>query len=273
MSFPHAYFENKLALVTGGSEGIGRAVALDLAGAGAHVIIAARNPEKLDRTLKELQARKRNAQQILAAVAMDVTDYSSTQKKIDQIVKSHGVPDFLINCAGAAHPGYISDLEVGIYREMMDLNYFGIVHTAKAMIPHFLAAKKGHIVNTSSMAGFLGLFGYTGYCASKYAVVGFSQALRHELKPFGIKVSVLCPPNTKTPGLERENQWKPAEVLKIEEKAKVVTAEEVSMALLKSLPKGKFMIIPTFDGNLAYVLSRFFPWLIDQFIKRPAAIN
>src|SRR6185437_4120522 len=128
---------------------------------------------------------------------------------------------------------------------------------------------KAHIINTSSLAGFMGLFGYTGYCASKYAVVGFSQALLSELKPYGIAVSVLCPPNTKTPGLERENQFKPPEVLKMEEKAKVVTAEEVSQTLMKSLPKRKFWIIPTFDGSLALYLSRFAPKILDQFTKRP----
>jgi 3-dehydrosphinganine reductase len=128
--------------------------------------------------------------------------------------------------------------------------------------------KKGIILNTSSMAGFLGLFGYTAYCASKFAVVGFSEALRRELKPFGIQVSVLCPPNTKTPGLEKENKVKPKEILATEEKAKVVTAEEVSTATLKDLKKKKDMIIPTADGSLAYLLNRLSPKIIDQFIKR-----
>jgi 3-dehydrosphinganine reductase len=131
--------------------------------------------------------------------------------------------------------------------------------------------QKGHIVNTSSMAGFIGLFGYTGYCASKYAVVGFSEALRRELKPYGIRVSVLCPPNTRTPGLEEENKFKPAAVLKTEEKAKPVDPDFVAKGLLKALPKNEFMIVPTFDGKLAYTLSRHAPSILNQFVKRPSA--
>lgn len=121
------------------------------------------------------------------------------------------------------------------------------------------------------MCGFLGLFGYTGYCASKFAVVGFSEALRREMKPHHIQVSVLCPPNTKTPGLESENKIKPKEVLETEEKAKVVGPDEVSKVTLRDFAKDKFMIVPTFDGSLAYYLNRFSPKIIDQFVKRKSA--
>lgn len=254
----------KLAFITGGSEGIGLAVAKDMTRAGAKVVIISRNQSKLDSAVKEIGS------DLVTSLSLDVGKDGEVKSKLDTLMQKTGVPDFLINCAGFAHPGYITNVNTQAFREMMEVNYFGVVNTCKVVVDQMIkAGKKGQIINTSSLAGFMGLFGYTGYCASKYAVIGFSQALRAELKPYGISVSVLCPPNTKTPGLDRENLMKPPEVLKVEEKAKVVTAEEVSQVLLKSLSKNKFWIIPTFDGNLALILSRLAPAVLDQFIKRP----
>ncbi len=260
----------KLAFVTGGSEGIGLAVAKDMAAGGANVVVISRNQNKLDQAVAEIKKFVKNPTQIIQSLSADVADDASIAANLEALIDKVGVPDYLINCAGFAHPGYITELSTETYRNMMDVNFFGIVNTCRVLVPHFLrAGKKAQIINTSSLAGFMGLFGYTGYCASKYAVVGFSQALLSELKKDGISVSVLCPPNTKTPGLDRENQIKPPEVLKMEEKAKVVTAEEVSQVLMKSLGKNKFWIIPTFDGSVAMYLSRFAPKILEQFIKRP----
>jgi 3-dehydrosphinganine reductase len=237
---------------------------------GAHVIISSRTPQKLEHAVQQLETHRVDPSQCLFSIPLDVTDYAATQKAVDLIVNRYGVPHFLINCAGFARPGYLDELPLEHYREMMDVNFFGTLHTTKAIVPHFKRAKRGHLVQTSSMAGFLGLFGYTGYCASKYAVIGFAQALRQELKPFNIRVTVLCPPNTRTPGLDKENQFKPKEVLQVEEKVNVVDAARVSKVLLEALPKNRFMCVPTFDGRLAYSLSRFFPGVLDLFLKRPS---
>lgn len=258
--------KNKLVFITGGSEGIGKEVAREFLKAGSKVIILSRSEEKLAAAFQELASPES-----LHTSALDVTDWNMTQEVIDSLIGRHGVPDFVINCAGSARPGYINELEVEHYRRMMDLNYFGILHVCKAVAPHLIKARKGHVVNTSSMAGFIGLFGYTGYCASKFAVVGFSEALRRELQPYGVNVSVLCPPNTRTPGLDEENKYKPAEVLKTEEKAKPVNPDYIARELMKSLKSGKFMIVPTFDGSLAYLLSRYSPSILHQFVKRPTS--
>ncbi len=264
------YYQGRLALVTGGSEGIGRAIAEDLVGLGAHVVIWARNKGRLENCVTELKKRRESEAQVVDFQSVDVTSAQGTREAMQVVLKSHGVPFFLFNCAGFAHPGYIDSLDIEAFRGMMEVNYFGTLHTTKALVPSLIENhREGHIVNVSSMAGFLGLFGYTGYCASKYAVVGFSLALRHELRPYGISVSVLCPPNTRTPGLDRENQFKPKEVLKLEEKAKVVNAADVSRALLEALPKKKKMIVPTFDGTLAYHLSRLTPGVVDLMTRRP----
>jgi 3-dehydrosphinganine reductase len=261
-------FQDQYALITGGSEGIGRSLAIDLVKKGAHVTILSRNTQKLEATYKDLLKNKISASQKINFAACDVTDYNQTEKVINGLVNDFKAPDMLLNVAGFALPGYIHEQDLKHFHEMMDLNFFGIVHTCKVLTPHFMKRKSGIILNTSSMCGFLGLFGYTAYCASKFAVVGFSEALRREMKPYNVQVSVLCPPNTKTPGLERENLHKPKEVLEAEEKAKVVGPDEVSQATLKDLARGKFMIVPTFDGNMAYFLNRVSPKIIDQLVKR-----
>lgn len=256
--------------ITGGSEGIGKEVGREFLKSGAHVVLFSRSNDKLQLAIKELGPCRQNPSQILSSQTVDVTDWEQTKSVFEAAIEKFGTPDVLVNCAGYARPGYIDQLDMDQYRKMMDLNYFGIVHTCKAVIPAMVRAKKGKIVNTSSMAGFIGLFGYTGYCASKFAVVGFSEALRRELEVYGIHVSVLAPPNTMTPGLEEENKFKSAEILKTEEKAKPVEASEVAKALLRELPKNKFMINPTFDGALAYRLARHTPAILNQFVKRKA---
>ena len=262
-------YSGKLIWVTGGSEGIGKEVGKEFVKAGAHVVISSRSSDKLALALKELEALRVSPQQKIESKVLDVTLYNQTVSVADSIVSKMGVPDYVINCAGYARPGYIHELDIEHYKKMMDLNYFGIVHVCKAIVPHLLQAKKGHIVNTSSMAGFIGLFGYTGYCGSKYAVVGFSEGLRRELENVNIRVSVLCPPNTRTPGFVEENKFKPAEVLKTEEKAKSVDPDFVAKELLRELPKNKFFIVPTFDGKMALSLSRWAPGILSTFVKRP----
>lgn len=268
MNISKNFYSGKYIIITGGSEGIGRSLALDLTKLGADVTILSRTLQKLEQTHKEMEALRVSENQKLNYVTCDVTQFETVKKVFDQLIFDHRVPDILMNVAGYAQPGYIHEQEINHFDDMINLNLFGLVHTCKAITPYFMKEKRGIILNTSSMAGFLGLFGYTAYCSSKFAVIGFSEALQRELQPYGIHISVLCPPNTKTPGLERENKVKPKEVLKTEEKAKVVSPEEVSQATLKFLKKKKRIIIPTFDGRLAYCLNRISPRIIDLFVKR-----
>lgn len=262
-------YNNKLAFITGGSEGIGRSIALELVKSGAHVVITSRSLAKLEATLKDLEAVRQSPLQRMGMAAFDLTDFAATQKNFSDLVQKYGVPDFLINCAGYARPGYIDQLGMEHYHGMMDINYFGLAHACKALAPHLIQRGSGTIVNTSSIAGYIGLFGYTGYSASKYAVIGFSEALRRELEIYGIRVSVLCPPNTRTPGLAEENKYKPQEVLKTEEKVKVQDPIDVARAFLKALPKNRFIITTNLDGKMSHLLSRLAPGILNLFVKRP----
>jgi short-subunit dehydrogenase len=122
----------------------------------------------------------------------------------------------------------------------------------------------GYIINVSSIAGFIGVFGYTDYAAAKFGVVGFSEALRSELKKYNIAVSVLCPPDTDTPGFAEENKTKPEETKAISSTARLMKAEDVAKALLKGMKKQEFIIIPNFDGKFTYIMKRLLPGLVEM---------
>ncbi len=115
--------------------------------------------------------------------------------------RRHGPIDLLVNSAGAALPGYFDDLTIEDFSQQLEINYLGTVRVIKAVLPSMKARGKGWIANVSSLAGVKGVFGYTAYCGSKFAVTGFSERFRSELYRYGIGVSVLCPPDTRTPGL------------------------------------------------------------------------
>ncbi len=264
------FFNKKFAVVVGGSEGIGLSVAVEFACRGANVVVASRDPIKLALALPELEKNRIHSEQRFASVSMDVSDYEATRRNMESVIEEHGSPDFLVNSAGFAQSGYLEDLDVNALHDMMTVNYLGTMHVVKSLLPAMRQAGRGHIINVSSMAGYLGLFGYTGYCASKYAVLGFSWALRHELKPYGISVSVLCPPNTLTPGLERENKTKSKELLAMEQRIKTLSSKDVANAMIKAIPKRSFIINPSFTGRLAYLASRLAPtWVADIILRRP----
>ena len=262
-----------MVVVAGGSEGIGRSIAIAFAAAGANVVVLARSREKLERVLRDLEGARKQPDQKVSVRSVDVRDWEQTRTTIDAVVAELGTPTIVVDTAGYARPGYTVDLDLEHYRSMMELNFFGTLHLVKAVLPHLMAAGRGTIVTTSSMAGLAGVFGYTGYSATKFAVRGFSEALRRELRPYGIRVSVLCPPNTRTPGFDEENRYKPAEVLKAEEKVSTVDPDVVAAALLRQLPSNPFVITATLDSRVAQVLIRVAPWIVDRALRRPDPVS
>lgn len=255
-----SYYQDKLAWVFGGSQGIGLAVGEELTKLGCRVRLWARRPDLLQSEASRIGA---------TWTALDVSDYAATEKAVLEALTSDGTPQFVFNCAGLALPGYLLDLSAEDMATMNQVNYLGTAYVCKAVLPALVQQGSGHIVNVSSLGGVMGLFGYTGYCASKYAVMGFSEALRREVAGHGIRVSALCPPNTRTPGLDQENLRKPPEVLAQEEKVQVLEAAQVARYLLKALPSNPFTVIPSFDGRMAHLLSRWAPGILNLFLKRP----
>ena len=258
----------KLAVLVGGTEGIGLALAKECLSEGMDVVVASRSQKKQTSAVETLKSLASDGQ-IVESQTIDITSFEGTRSVVEQVVEKYGAPDLLVNSAGIAHPRYIGDISESEIDQMIDLNFRGTVYLCRHFVPYMEKKKSAQILNVSSVAGYVGLFGYTTYCGSKSAVIAFTEALREELIHTGVQVSILCPPNTKTPGLDKENKKKPKEVLATEEKVKVLEPEEVARYTMKKLSSGKFMIIPTMDSQLAFYLKRYAPFILRQFVKRP----
>ncbi len=249
-------YNHKVAYVTGGSSGIGLAVAKELSRCGASVWLIARRKERLEAAIQEVRKECRDTSQIFGMLPLDVSDASQTLPGLAGLIAQSGPPDVVVNSAGVAHPGYFEELPLEVFYEMMAVNYFGTVHVIKAVIPSMIQRRSGLIINISSIAGYLGTFGYTAYGASKFAIRGFSDTLRAEMKPRGIQVSVVFPPDTQTPELEYENQFKPDETRELSGNAKLMLPEQVAHIILTEAARGRQFILPGAMNKMIYHLFR-----------------
>jgi 3-dehydrosphinganine reductase len=243
-------FQGRLALITGGSSGLGLALANQLAEQDANVWLIARRKDVLESAYKALPSATGQKHGMISA---DVSDWDQVQSAVAKVIREAGVPDLLINCAGAAHPGYVQEIPMEVFHQMMDLDYHGTVNMVKALLPGMLERGSGHIVNISSAAGFLAPFGYAAYSPAKYAVRGFSDVLRLELKPLGVRVSLAFPPDMDTPGMVNENKTKPFETIEAFS-TKLVPAGPVARSILNGVRRGKYIILPGFDTRILYYL-------------------
>ena len=200
-------FNKKTIYIIGGSSGIGLSTARLLAQKGAHIIIFARNENRLASAMAEIKSQKISDDQLFGFLALDVSVRERVESVMEKAVSDFDVPDMLINCAGRSYPRHFEDITFDQFDETMKINLYGIWNTISVLVP-YMKQKGGHISNVSSIAGFIGVFGFTDYSASKFAIIGFSEALKSELKKYNISVSVLCPPDTDTPAFEVENRTK-----------------------------------------------------------------
>ncbi len=250
-------FQGKLALITGGSSGIGQALAVELARAGASVWILARHTEQLQRSVERIEQARIDPGQSFGFLSVDVSNREEIGEALQKFLQEVGAPDLLINSAGVTHPGQVEDLSLDIFRWNMEVNYFGTVYVTKALLPAMIARGSGHIVNISSVAGIVGVYGYTAYGASKYAVAGFSDVLRAEMKPHGIQVSVVFPADVETPQLEYEKQFKPAVTKELSGNGGLMTPETVTKSILAGVRRNRYIITPGFQSTMFYYLVHF----------------
>ncbi len=260
------FFQGKKVFITGGSSGIGRAAATMLAGMGAHVWIGARRQDLLDEALEQIRAAANSQEQRFGSVLLDVADREQVSRAARQVLDGMGGLDILVNSAGIARPGYLHELSDETFDSMMNVNFMGTANVVRAFTRHFMQQCSGSIVNVSSTLGFMGIFGYSAYAASKFAVTGFSDCLRQDLLPYGVRVSVLFPADTDTPQLHFEEQFKPPETKAISGTIKAVSADSVAMALLRGLAAGRYHIVPGFMNSLTYYAMRLVPWLVRMVI-------
>jgi 3-dehydrosphinganine reductase len=249
------FFDGKSVLITGGSSGIGLATARLLAARGANVWLVARDAAKLESAKTEVEGLRKYASQVVGVTSADVSVELQADQAVRQASAGMGTPDVLINSAGVVYTGYFETLTADIFKNMMDINFFGTLNIIRAAVPGMLARGSGHILNICSMAGILPIFGYSAYGSSKFAVRGLSDTLRWELKPRGIRVSIAHPPDTDTPQLAYEATIKPFETKVIAGNSGVVSAERVARDLLNGIERNRYIILTGFDSWLYYHLT------------------
>ncbi|XP_058413253.1 3-ketodihydrosphingosine reductase isoform X2 [Diceros bicornis minor] len=221
-------------VVTGGSSGIGKCIAIECYKQGAFITLVARNEDKLLQAKKEIEKHSINDKQVVLCISVDVSqDYSQVENVIKQAQEKLGPVDMLVNCAGMSLSGKFEDLEVSTFERLMSVNYLGSVYPSRAVITTMKERRVGRIVFVSSQAGQLGLFGFTAYSPSKFAIRGLAEALQMEVKPYNVYVTVAYPPDTDTPGFAEENKTKPLETRLISETTSVCKPEQVAKQIVK----------------------------------------
>lgn len=267
--------EPRTALVVGASKGIGRALALALARRGADVAVMARGPAALALCEAELEAAVTTKGQRVLSRALDARDPDATREALAWARRELGPFDLVASCAGSCRPASFESIDVRAAREAFDSNFFATWNVCQAALAHL--APGGVLLPTASVAGHIGLFGYTAYAASKFAVIGFAESLRSELAGRGQRISVLCPPDTDTPGFEEERRLRPPETEAICGNAGLLEAVLIAEYTLSRLRHDDFIIMPGRMARLTWWVKRVFPGLVyaqmDATVRRARALG
>lgn len=254
------HFLGKVVLITGASSGIGKACAFEFARRGAKVVLGARNTEELA-AIVDLISKDGG---VAVACHLDVANQESCQNFVEFALSSYGSIDILINNAGISMRAIFEDLDLNVIRKLMDVNFWGTVYCTKYALPHLLQSK-GSIVGVSSIAGFMGLPGRTGYSSSKFAMNGFLETLRVETLKQGLHVMVVAPgftaSNVRLNALNQDGQ-KQGETPR--EEAKMMSSEEVALRIANGIERKKRTLVMTLVGKVTVFLSKIAPALLDK---------
>jgi 3-dehydrosphinganine reductase len=269
---------NSHALITGGSSGIGRELARKLAAKGYNVSLVARRAAVLKDTAADVASHFSSRGQRVFTYSADVANEHEAQAAVKACIAELGAPELVITSAGIAVPGYFGDIPLEAFERSMAVNYFGSLYVVRAALPTMRARRSGRIVFISSGAGLMGLFGYSTYSPSKFALRGLAEALRAELDADNIGVSIAYPPDTETPMLEEENKIKPEETKLITSVVKPWSAEAVADCIMRGIARGAFGISPGLTitmmsrvpGVAIPLLTWYSGWLVAGFRRKRA---
>jgi NAD(P)-dependent dehydrogenase (short-subunit alcohol dehydrogenase family) len=260
-------FKNKIAVVTGGGSGIGRALARNLASQGADVVLADVQHDAAMTVAEGICESGGKA----SAHSLDVTDCGAVESFVGRIADEEGRLDYMFNNAGIAVLGEFRYLPSADWKRILDVNVSGVFAGTAAAYAVMIRQGNGHIVNTASVAGLVPALGLVAYCASKHAVVGLSTSLRAEAAVHGVNVSVVCPGFIKTPMLESKTVGTPtdekttARILKL-----AITPEECAAKALQGVANNKAVIPVTAHARAMWAIQRCFPSLMYAYSRRMA---
>ena len=252
-------FKNKTVLITGASSGIGKQTAIEFAKLGANIILVARRKEKLDDLASQLE--KFNIKTFVCQC--DVSDKTQVKEMSKTVLEKFDSIDVLVNNAGFAIYGSVKDLSIDEIESQMETNYFGMMYCIKNFLPSMLDKKSGHIVNVASVAASFGLPGIASYCASKFAMLGFSEGLKHELNGTGVGVTVVSPIMVRTdffdhPSFEKMPKYSPTSL----------SSKTVAKAILKAANSPRLEIIVPSVVRSAVWLKHTFPYFINPIMGK-----
>ena len=253
-------FTDKTILITGASSGIGKEAAIKFAKHGANLILVARRTAKLETLSADL--KKKFGVRVLACKC-DVSDKSNVQQMANTVLEEFQKIDILVNNAGFAIYGSVNNLTIDEIESQMKTNYLGMTYCVKTFLPSMLQNRSGHIVNVASVAASFGLPGIASYCATKHAMLGFSEGLKHELHGTGIGVTVVSPIMVRTnffdhPSFEKMPKYSPMSL----------TPQGVADAILRASSSPRLEIIVPSPVRLVVWLKQTFPYLINPILGR-----
>jgi short-subunit dehydrogenase len=255
------FYNNKVVVITGGSDGIGKGLVDLLISQGAKVATCGRNQDKL----YDLQVRH-SGKPLHTSVA-DVSNYNDCKNFIESTISMFGGIDILINNAGISMRALLQDTEIDVIKKVMDINFYGTVYCTKLAL-HSIIERKGSIVGVSSIAGYRGLPGRSGYSASKFAVNGWLEAIRTELMDSGVNVLWVCPgfttSNIRNAALNSKGQSQGESPM---DEGKMMSAEECAIHILRAIEKRKRSLVLTFTGKRTVFMNKFFPGWADKLVK------
>ncbi len=254
-------FKNKVIIITGASSGIGKACAEEFAKRGANLVLAARQYVTLCEITADLEKRY-NIRAV--AVQADVSKEADCELIIKQTLVSFQKIDILINNAGLSMRALFNDVDLSVLKNLMDVNFWGTVYCTKYALPEILKAK-GTVVGVSSIAGYRGLPGRTGYSASKFAMNGFIESLRTELLNTGVNVLLACPgfttSNIRVTALSKDGVAHGETSM---DEGKMMSSEEVASNIANGIEQRKRTLIMTGQGKLAVWMNKLFPAFVDK---------
>ena len=253
--------QDSRAIVTGASSGIGHALTLDLARHGVGTVVVARREDRLRELAEQVVALGRPVEVVVG----DITDPATRQQALDAAQSKLGGLDILVNNAGVGATGLFEDAKPERVRRVMETNFFALVEMTRLALPALRRGVKPMLVNVSSILGHRGVPYNSEYCASKFAVHGFSESLRTELTRHGIDVLIVSPGTTETEFFDRvidstaEPKWP---------QHHPVSATEVSRQIVRAMQSGRHEIIPYRLGRILCLLNRLSPRLVDRIMER-----